>query len=539
MKKSLALILAVVMLLSMSLTGCSSSTGGKAGKQLVVQIGPNPETIDPALNSSVDGANIILFAFDCLLNIDKDNKVIPGAAEKYEVSEDGLTWTFHLRKGLKWSDGSDLTAEDFVYSWKRMVDPETAAPYAETVLGMVKGYDQAVAGNPDSLAVSAPDATTLVVELARPCPYFDKLAAFVSLSPVNKKTVEANGDAWATKAETFISNGPFYVAEFVPNSHILLKKNPHYREANAIKLDSIKLLLIEDSNASYAAYQTGEAHMIKDVPTAEIPSLRGREDFYIEPILGTYYISLNLTLDQFSDPRVREALSLAIDRKYMSETLTQGVYSPATHFVSAGIVDWDNSPFMNNANGGKPYIDVDNYEANLERAKQLLAEAGYPNGEGFPTITYSTNEAGYHLVFAQYIQQAWKQLGINVNVDKVEWASFLPQRRAGDYQISRNGWVCDYNDPSNILELFYSTNGNNDGKYNNPAFDEAMNKAANETDPKKRFEYLHEAEDIMMKDFACIPVAFYNDFYLMSTKVKGAWHSPYGFWYFQYADIED
>lgn len=564
MRKLFVLLLAVIMLFSLSLTGCSkpgsegeepSTTPGETsapsdseaptdegsaeGKQLVVQLGPNPETIDPALNSAVDGGNIILFAFDCLLNIDKDNKVIAGAAETWEVSDDGLIWTFNLREGLKWSDGSDLTAEDFVYSWKRVVDPNTAAPYAETVLGMVKGYDEAVAGNPDALAVSAPDATTFVVELSRPCAFFDKLAAFGTLSPVNKATIEANGDAWATEPETYITNGAFYISEWVPSSYILMKKNPYYREADDIKLDSIKLLLIEDANASYAAYQTGEAHMIKDVPTAEIPSLEGREDFYIEPILGTYYLSLNTGLEQFSDPRVRMALSLAIDRKYMSETLTQGVYSPATNFIGTGVVDWDGSQFMDNANGGKPYIDIEDHEGNVAKAKELLAEAGYPNGEGFPTITYSINDSGYHKDFAQYIQQAWKEIGINCNVEVVEWASFLPMRRAGDYEISRNGWVCDYNDASNMLDLFYSTNGNNDGHYKNPEYDAAMDKAAAETDPKTRSAYLHEAEDIMMNDAACIPIAYYNDYYLQSTKVIGAWHSPYGFWYFQYADIAE
>lgn len=233
------------------------------------------------------------------------------------------------------------------------------------------------------------------------------------------------------------------------------------------------------------------------------------------------------------------ALSLAIDRKYVAETLMQGVYTAASNFIGTGVADWDGSPFMDNANGGKPYIDINNHEANLAKAKQLLAEAGYPDGKGFPAITYSTNDSGYHLVVAQYLQKAWEDLGITVKVDTVEWASFTPKRRAGDYQASRNGWLFDYNDASNMLELLVSTNGNNDGKYNNPKYDEAMQKAAQEKDPKTRSSYLHQAEDILMADAACIPVAYYNDFYLQSPKIKGSWHSPYGYWYFQYADIED
>lgn len=550
MKRSSAFLLALVMLLSVCLTGCGSKTpapngsaaaGGTAGtgKQLVAEIGPNPETIDPALNSAVDGGNMLIFAFDCLLNIDKDNNVIAGAAEKWETSEDGLTWTFHLHKDLKWSDGSALTAKDFVYSWQRVADPNTAAPYGETVLGMVKGWDEAAAGDPSKLAVSAPDDQTFVVELSHPCAYFDKLAAFATLSPVNQATIEKNGDAWATRPESYICNGPFYISEWVPSSYIIFTKNPYYRDADSIKLGSIKLLLMEDSNAAYGAYKTGEAMMIKDVPTAEIAGLRDNPEFHIDPDLGTYYVSLNDTLPQFSDPKVRQALSLAVDRDYVANTLMDGVYTPAYNFVGTGVSDWQQgSSFMESANGGKTYISQD-HAANLAQAKQLLADAGYPGGQGFPTITYSTNDAGYHKVVAQYLQQAWKELGINMDISIVEWASFTPMRRAGDYEASRNGWLYDYDDPSNMLDLMVSSNGNNDGKYNSAAYDAMMEKAAAETDPETRFSYLHQAEDIMMADAACIPIAYYNDFYLQSAKVTGAWHSPYGYWYFQYADIAD
>jgi len=510
-----------------------------APKQLIAQLGPNPETIDPALNSSVDGANYILFAFDGLLGVDKDNKIIPADAESWDISKDGLTWTFHLRNGLKWSDGSALTAKDFVYSWKRVVDPATAAPYAQTVLGMVTGFDAAAAGDLDKLGVSAPDDSTFVVQLAHPCVYFDKLAAFQVLSPVNQATIEKNGDAWATTPESYICNGAFYISEFVPSSHILFKKNPNYWNADAIKLDSMKMLLIEDANASYAAYQSGETMMIKDVPTAEIPALKGNPEFHIDPLQGTYYICLNDKLPQFSDPRVRMALSLALDRKYVADTLMQGTFAPATNWVGPGISDWDGSSFMDNANGGKPYMDNSDPKANLAKAKQLLADAGYPDGKGFPTVNYSINDAGYHKVVAQYVQQAWKELGINVNVNVVEWASFLPQRRAGDYEISRNGWVFDYNDPSNLMEILMSTNGNDDAKYNNPKYDELMNKAAAEPDAKTRSGYLHQAEDVLMADMGTIPVAYYSEFYLQNTTITGSWHSPSGFWYFQYADITE
>lgn len=564
-KKVISLMLAACMVMGMTACGSSASTTDSqpaadgttsetqaattdaaaqttestGDKELAVQIGPDPETIDPALNSAVDGGNMLLHAYECLLIVSEDGTLQPGQAESYEVSEDGLTWTFHLRDGLKWSDGSDLTANDFVYSWKRVCNPEVAAPYAETVLGMVKGYDEAIDGNLDALGVSAPDDSTLVVELANPCSYFGSLAAFATLSPVQEATIEANGEAWATAPETYVSNGPFYMTEWVPGSHITFSKNPYYWNADAIKLDRLKFVLMEDSNAAYSAYQTGEVLMIKDVPTEEIPSLTGTDDFYVDPIIGTYYISLNLQNEVFQDVNVRKALSLAIDREYVASTLMQGTYTAAGNLMGPGWMDTDGTEFMSNANGGKPYIDTTNFEANLEEAKQLLADAGYPDGEGFPTISYTTNDAGYHKVVAEYLQQAWAELGIDLQVNIVEWSSFTPMRRSGDFEVARNGWVGDYSDPSNMLELFCTTNGNNDGKFSNADFDAAIDTSRSTLDAAERSTALHTAEDILMDQAGCIPLAYYNDFWLQSSKITGAWHSAYGYWYFMYADITE
>ncbi len=522
-------------------TGADSTAPAASGegKVLSVQIGPNPETIDPALNSAVDGGNMILHTFECLLTVDQEGKLAPGQAESWETSEDGLTWTFHLRDGLKWSDGSALTANDFVYSWRRVCDPMVAAPYAETVLGMVEGYADAIGGNLEALGVEAPDDKTLVVHLTQPCSYFGSLAAFATLSPVQQATIDANGDGWAVAADTYVCNGSFYISEWVPGSYIMCTKNPNYWNADAIKLDAIKFNLIEDPNASYSAYQTGEVLFIKDVPTEEIPSLEGNAEFHVEPIIGTYYLSLNTEREPFNDPKVRKALSLAIDREYVANTLMQGTYSPASNFMGPGWIDTDGSQFIDNANGGKPYIDTANHEANVEEAKQLLADAGYPDGAGFPSITYSTNDAGYHKVVAEYLQQAWAEIGVELQVDIVEWASFTPMRRNGDYDASRNGWVGDYSDPSNMLDLLYSSNGNNDGKFNNAEYDAAMDTSRTTLDAAERSAALHKAEDILMNEAACVPVAYYNDFWLQSSKITGMWHSAYGYWYFMYADIAE
>lgn len=528
-----------------------STAGGVNTAGFTVQYGSNPETLDPALNSAIDGANTIITIFEPLLLINENNEVVGGQAESWETSEDGLTWTFTMRDGLKWSDGTDLNAKDFEYSFKRMVDPNTAAPYAETCLGMIDGFEEAAGfpdadgnptaePNPDALNVKASDdGKTLTIVLSYPCSYFDKMAAFATMSPVQQATVEANGDAWCTSPDTFVSNGPYMITDWTPSERIVLTKNPNYVggwDSSKIVSDTITLLLLEDSSAAYAAYNSGEAQLIKDVPTDEIPSLTKAEDggdFYVDTILGTYYVSLNLQRDAFQDAKVRKALSLAIDRDYVANTIMQGTYSAADSIVGPGIVD--ESGYFHD-NGNAPYISAD-YEANLAEAKKLLEEAGYPNGEGYPTIEYSTNDAGYHVPLAEYLQQAWGDLGITLTINKMEWSSFTPARRAGEYDVARNGWVMDYNDPSNMLDLFCSGNGNNDGKYSNPDFDAAID-ASRVADSAEHFAQLHKAEDILMEDMGCLPIAYYNDYWLQSPTLKGTWHSPYGYWYLQYGYIE-
>ena len=533
-------------------SAAGSTAGGTNTAGFTVQYGSNPETLDPALNSAVDGGNTIITVFETLLIINENNEAVPGQAESWTTSEDGLTWTFTMRDGLKWSDGSELNAKDFEYSFKRMANPDTAAPYAETCLGMIDGFEEAAGfpdkdGNPtvepnlDALNVKASDdGKTLTIVLGYPCSYFDMIAAFAAMSPVQKATVEANGDAWCTSPDTYVCNGPYMITEWTPSERIVLTKNPNYVggwDNSKIVSDSITLLLLEDSSASYAAYNSGEAVLIKDVPTDEIPSLTKAEDggdFYVDTTLGTYYVSLNLKRDAFKDPKVRKALNLAIDRDYVANTIMQGTYSAADSIVGPGIVD-EKGNFHDNGNA--PYISAD-YEANLAEAKKLLEEAGYPNGEGFPTIEYSCNDAGYHVPLAEYLQQAWGDLGITLTISKMEWSSFTAARRAGEYDVARNGWLMDYNDPSNMLDLFCSGNGNNDGKYSNPEFDAAI-EASRVADVTEHFAQLHKAEDILMEDTGCLPIAYYNDYWLQSSSLKGIWHNPYGYWYFQYGYIEE
>ncbi|SFG09414.1 peptide ABC transporter substrate-binding protein [Oribacterium sp. WCC10] len=552
MKKKVTAVLASSLAAALVLSACggSSSTstpaaesqaqGGEAENVIDVQIGPSPETIDPALNSASDGANMIIHAFEGLLKFDKNNDVVGGLAESWEQSEDGLTWTFHLRPDLKWSDGSALTANDFVYSWKRIADPNTAAPYGYDLLNVIAGYEEASQGDVDALQVEAPDDNTFVVHLSSPCVYFDKIAAFAVTVPVQQATIEAAGDGWTTDPATYITDGPYYMTEFTDGSQIVFEKNPNYWDAENITFDKIVWHLIEDSNTSYTAYNQGEIDLIKDVPTEEIPSLEGNEEFHVEPLMGTYSVVFNTQKAPFDDARVREALSLAIDRKYVAETIMQGTYSPATNFVGTGVSDAAEGSSFEEVTKEKygDHFDIDNYEADLEKAKELLAEAGYPNGEGFPAFDYLTNDTSYHKAVAEYLQSAWAELGVTMNVNIQEWKTVTADRRSGNFDAARYGWVYDWDDPSNMINLLETTNGNNDGKYSSAEFDKLVNDARNTTDINEHYDLLHQAEQVMLKDAAMAPLAYYNEFWLQKSNLKGTWHSPYGYWYLMYGSFE-
>ena len=360
--------------------------------------------------------------------------------------------------------------------------------------------------------------------------------------PVQQATIEANGDQWTLTPETYVSNGPLKMIEWVPGSHIIFAKNENYWNADKVTVNTLKFVLMEDSNAAYSAYQTGEVSMIKDVPTEEVPSLRGNEDFHVDPLMGTYYISFQTEKEPFNNPDVRMALSLAIDRDYVANTVMQGTYSPATNFVGPGLSDAeDGSSFeeVTRKNNGGDFFNVADHDADIAKAKELLANAGYPDGAGFPTIEYMTNDAGYHKPLAEYLQSCWKEaLGVNMDIKVVEWSTFTPTRRAGDFQVARNGWVYDYDDPSNMLNLMISGGGNNDGKYSNPDVDKMLNDANSTADVAEHYAKLHEAENMILADAAMAPIAYYNDFYLQDPKLKGTWHSPYGYWFFQYATMD-
>lgn len=498
-------------------------------------IGADPKTIDPILNGASDGGDVINQTFEGLTR-EKSGEVYPGIAESWNVSEDGLTVTFNLRKS-KWSDGSDLTAHDFVYSWKRGMDPATASEYAwiweyTNIVGAAEAVE---GGSLDDVGVTALNDYTLEVKLAVPTDYIVSLLSFYHFLPVKQSAVESLADgAWAKNPKLAVSNGPFKLTSYRIGDGLTLVKNENYWNAESVKLDRIEGQFIDSESTAYQAYQSGELDFVPSVPTAEVPKLIAENpNFYVFPLLGTYYYNFNLELELFEDPKVRKALALAIDREVICETLGAGQV-PAGGFVPPGFVDADGNDFFETA--GLYGFSTDDGSVGL--AQELLAEAGYPNGEGFPefTIMYNTHEG--HQTVAELIQEMWKtNLGIQTKLENQEWAVFQDTRKAGDFELARGGWLTDFMDPMGLLSIFTSKNAYNDPKYNNPKYDELLS-AAVKAKGKEHFDYLYQAQEILMNECPIVPVYHYSDTMLVSPKLKDWDRSVLGTIDFSGASIE-
>lgn len=498
--------------------------------QLVVNVGPNPDTIDPALNSSVDGATMIIHGFEGLYTLEEGGKPVPGQAQSYDLSADGLTYTFHLRDGLKWSDGKPLTAGDFVYSWNRAINPDTAADY-EYMFESIDGYADG------KLNVTATDDKTLVVKLVAATPYFMELTAFPTFMPVRQDLVEQYGEAWAVDAKTYVGNGPYMMTEWVPSSHMLYVKNPNYWNVDKLGTPSIKFVLMDDNNAMLAGFEAGELMFIDDVPNNEIETLRSNPGFNVESQLGTYYVSFNVTKKPLDNPLVRKALTLAIDRDFICINIGKAGQIPAGGFVPLGISDANYAGEFR-VDGGDYYKpDAASFEANLAEAKAALAEAGYPDGKGFPSMTYLYNTSTGHQAIGEALQNMWSKLGVTVKLESQEWATFLNSRKNGDYEIARNGWLCDYNDPMTMLDMWITGGGNNDAQWSNAEYDAFISGAKKEEDPVKRFKMMHDAEDLMFSTWLLAPIYYYTDIYMINPNMNGFFASPLGYKYFMFATM--
>lgn len=522
-------------------SGCKSKKG--ATQNLIrYDIGAEPKTIDPALNSAVESGTIIQNVFEGLTKFGEGDKPVAGVAETWDVSPDGLTYTFHLRKNAKWSDGKPVTAKDFEYAWKRGMNPETAAEYANYYyyIKNAEAYNTKK-GTADDVGVKATDDSTLVVTLVNVTPYFLQLTAFPTYAPVRQDIVEANKDTWATKPETYISNGPFKLTEWRPKDKIILEKNTNYWNASAVKLDRIEFSMIEEATSRLAAYKSGQLDYIEGPPSQEVPTLLQNKEAVALPYLGTYYFSINMTskaasvnsagAKALSDVRVRKALTLAIDRDALAKNVLKAGQVPAGAFVPPGVPATAGGDFST-----KSYFDP---KGNVDEAKKLLADAGYPNGQGFPSITFLYNTGSGHQDVAQAVQDMWrKNLGINVELANQEWKVFQVTRTNKEYLICRDGWIGDYMDPMTFLELFTSTSGNNNPGYSNPAYDAKITAAKKETDAAKRDQDMRDAEAILMNDAPIIPIYYYVNVAMIKDYVKGTRKSQLGFVFFENAYVQ-
>ncbi|MDR3091133.1 MAG: peptide ABC transporter substrate-binding protein [Clostridiales bacterium] len=503
--------------------GAGASAGGVS---VAVQTCANPESIDPAINTAADASTVVDALFQGLMTFGEDKSVVPGTAQSYDLSEDGRTYTFHIRPEAKWSDGKPVTAGDFLYAWNRLVAPETGAPYA-SIIDIVDGFDEG------KLNISAPDDATFIVKLKAPAPYFAELCTHNATFPVRQDCVESNPEGWTLSPETCVGNGPFALKEWRQQGYIQTEKNPYYWAADGVKIDDLRFALMADDNAALAAFRQGELSFIKSVPMDELDALKSTPEYHGDPLLGNYYVTFNT---QKIPMPVRKALTLAIDREYLVEQVGKTGQRPAGAIVPPEVKDADGSDFREK---GGDYFDVKDYAGNLELAKKTLEDAGYKDGAGLPEYTFTYNEGTMYEQTALALQDMWAKIGVKVTLQQQDWATFLGARRAGDYEIARSGWYNDFSDPVTCLDIFCTDNGNNDWQWSNPEFDKLIAQVKSTGDNAERMRLLHQAEDLVMADWCVAPMFYYTDLYLQSEKLKGVTMVPLSYRLFDRAYIEE
>ena len=523
------------------------------GFEMTVNIASEPQTIDPALNSAVDGAIMISHMFEGLMRWDDsgaetvgsdgtcNNAVLAeGQAESYEKTpnEDGtVTYTFKLRDDIKWSDGKDVTAQDFVFSWQRLVSPETAADYSY-MIDCVVNANEIMNGEkePSELGVKAVDEKTFEVTITSDLPYFLEICAFPATFPVREDIV--SNAQWTYDPATYVSNGAYKMSERVTNDRIVMVPNEYYYDVDSLGPQKLTFKLMEDQNAMLNGFNTGELDFIESMPTDEVAGLLASGDLKIVDYIGTYYVCYQTQKAPFDDWRVRKAFTLAVDRNRIVTEITQTGQVEAGGYVPAGVYDAAGATGDDFRTVGGDYYDPykEAYEANCEEARALLAEAGYPNGEGFPVVEYLYNTDDSHKAVAEALQNMWQEvLGVKVTLNNQEWATFLQTRKDGDYSIARNGWIADYNDPMSFLDMWLTGGGNNDAQYSNPTYDAKIQEAKASTDPAERMQLMHEAENILIEeDWVVNPLYFYTQKYMLADGIQGMYYTPLGYFFFDH-----
>ncbi|MBQ8143034.1 MAG: peptide ABC transporter substrate-binding protein [Bacilli bacterium] len=604
-------LFAVVAACMLVLPSCNANAGSKS---LVVCLASEPQSIDPALNSAVDGATLLVhldsglyryqqkannggleLVYDLASNITKTKASVVNHEPNEEggwdavTYPDGTRYTVTLRDGIKWSDGTAITSDDFIYSWNRASGAALGADYGYMFEAIADGLYHESDENCTTLAMTKVSDTVFTFDVMVDVPYMDQLLAFPTYFPVQKKTVEANDTTedgtWATNPSTYVSCGAYKMSAWEHNSYITLEKNPDYWDAANIKMEKITFALSDDDDAILASYKSGQYDMIDSVPNNQIDELKTAypDEFVIAGQMGTYYISFNMNSEVFTKAtteedkaKVRKALGLFVDREYIVKEIGKAGQIPANAFVSAGLSDAAGGEFVdhNGPDGdGEGYYDKgetdEAYANNVAQGIALLKEVGYTYDEAtkkftdFPAFKYLYNTSTGHEAIAKNIRDTLDKYGITVTLENKDWATFLQVRKQGEYDVARNGWVADYDDPSSYLTMWTTNSGNNDCQYGKGAhasaaiyeadinrdgvigddekgltwaqsYDKLIDLSNKEGDANKRFKILHEAEDLLMSTGGICPIYYYTDIYMIKKDVKGFFSSPLGYKFFMY-----
>ena len=599
MKKLLAIVLVLAMCLSLVACGNKETTNTA---ELSVCLASEPDTLDPALNSAVDGATMVSHLFSGLAKWaqDEDGKLVIVADAVKELvagvaNDDGtVTYTYTLRDGLKWSDGKDVTAADFVFAWNRAASPALSADY-NYMFDVVKGYAEMwetdESGekfvNPDAkLAVEAVDAKTLKVTLNNAVAYWNELLAFPVYFPVREDVVANEG--WATSPETYVNNGAYIMESWEHDSLITLKKNPNYVDADSVKLETLKCYLSDDANNMLTNFEKSDWLMIDDVPTNEMANLAKNypDEYKVVGQIGTYYVNWNVNENilpagnkltgveaEKAQAEIRNAIGLLFDRQYICDEIGQAGQVPASSFVAMGMTEPDGSEFYKNAGDSDDYIgyfDQAAVKENFNTAVETLKKYYKWDGEkftDFPSITYLYNTNDGHKAIGEYLAGALSAVGITMKLENQEWNTFLNTRKNGEYSVARNGWLADYNDPICFLDMWTTVSGNNDIQFGKGAhanlkmynldltslgydvkvengtwaetYDVLIAKIKGETDNVKRYKMMHMAEDILMETGCVVPLYYYTDVFMIDDSVEGFFCNPLGYKYFMYCTIAE
>lgn len=490
-------------------------------QEIYIGNGTEPRELDPTLSTGVPESHIEDNLFEGLCALDPFTlDPIPGSAQSWQISADGKVYTFKLREGLKWSDGKPLTAHDFVYSWRRTLDPKLASEYAYQLhyIKNGKAYNEGKLKDPTKLGVVAKDDRTLVVTLEHPTPYFLGLVAFHTLFPVPQHVIAKHQGAKWTREGNMVSNGAFKLAEWRLNKHVKLVPNEHYWDRKRVKLSAAYFLPIERITTEEKAFVSGRLHMTNTVPPIKIPYYQRQNRRYPKkavyhsaPMLGTYYYRFNVNLPALKDKRVRQALAITIDRQLLVDKVTKGGQVPATTFVPPNTGGYSHPPVFNKTSTAN----------DIAKAKKLLSAAGYPDGKGLPKIELLYNTSESHKKIAIAIQQMWKKnLGVEITILNQEWKVYLNTVQKLSFQIARAGWIGDYIDANTFLDMFVTDGGNNNTGWSNKDYDNYIAMAGAETDAKKRLDIFRKAESLLLEEAPIIPIYHYTNNLLVSRQVK-------------------